>query len=105
MFTINRQFRQIERDAEMYSISLKWGTEGRITDVLGFEPVTSSDGRFIAFSRGGSNPVARDIRVLPEQQSMRYNGGGNTTDYLMSVLNYKQHAYAITRGATERIYS
>ena len=32
---------------------------------------------------------------------VRYNGGGSTTDYLMSVLNYKQHAYAIPRGATD----
>ncbi|WP_395804688.1 S41 family peptidase, partial [Daejeonella sp.] len=32
---------------------------------------------------------------------VRYNGGGSTTDYLMSVLNYKQHSYAIPRGATD----
>jgi C-terminal processing protease CtpA/Prc len=24
---------------------------------------------------------------------VRYNGGGSTTDYLMTILNYKQHAY------------
>ncbi len=60
IFTTSREFRQIERDPEMYSISLTGGTEQRITDILGFEPVTSPDGRFIAFSRGGSNPVARE---------------------------------------------
>ena len=32
---------------------------------------------------------------------VRYNGGGWTTDYLMTVLNYKQHAYTIPRGAAE----
>ena len=32
---------------------------------------------------------------------VRYNGGGSTTDYLMTILNYKQHAYAIPRGATD----
>ncbi|MEH0155172.1 S41 family peptidase [Limibacter armeniacum] len=31
---------------------------------------------------------------------VRYNGGGWTTDYLMAVLNVKQHAYTIPRGAT-----
>ncbi|MCB9502592.1 MAG: PD40 domain-containing protein [Deferribacteres bacterium] len=31
---------------------------------------------------------------------VRYNGGGWTTDFLMTVLNYKQHAYTIPRGAT-----
>ncbi len=30
---------------------------------------------------------------------VRYNGGGWTTDFLMTVLNYKQHAYTIPRGA------
>ncbi len=30
---------------------------------------------------------------------VRFNGGGWTTDYLMAVLNYKQHAYTIPRGA------
>jgi tricorn protease len=32
---------------------------------------------------------------------VRYNGGGSTTDYLMTVLNYKQHAYTVPRGASE----
>jgi len=30
---------------------------------------------------------------------VRYNGGGSTTDYLMAILNVKQHAYTIPRGA------
>ncbi|MTI21518.1 PDZ domain-containing protein [Fulvivirga sp. RKSG066] len=32
---------------------------------------------------------------------VRYNGGGWTTDYLMTVLNVKQHAYTIPRGAVD----
>lgn len=32
---------------------------------------------------------------------VRYNGGGWTTDYLMAVLNVKQHAYTIPRGAAD----
>ena len=32
---------------------------------------------------------------------VRYNGGGWTTDYLMAVLNVKQHAYTIPRGAAK----
>jgi len=31
---------------------------------------------------------------------VRWNGGGWTTDYLMTVLNVKQHAYTVPRGAT-----
>ncbi|MFD1613895.1 S41 family peptidase [Gelatiniphilus marinus] len=30
---------------------------------------------------------------------VRFNGGGWTTDYLMAVLNVKQHAYTVPRGA------
>jgi C-terminal processing protease CtpA/Prc len=32
---------------------------------------------------------------------VRFNGGGWTTDYLMTILNYKQHAYTIPRGAAK----
>ena len=34
---------------------------------------------------------------------VRYNGGGWTTDYLMAVLNVKQHAYTVPRGAAENL--
>lgn len=34
---------------------------------------------------------------------VRYNGGGWTTDYLLTVLNYRQHAYTIPRGATQNL--
>jgi tricorn protease len=32
---------------------------------------------------------------------VRFNGGGWTTDYLMTVLNVKRHAYTVPRGATD----
>jgi tricorn protease len=34
---------------------------------------------------------------------VRFNGGGWTTDFLMTVLNYKQHAYTIPRGAAKNL--
>lgn len=34
---------------------------------------------------------------------VRYNGGGWTTDYLLTVLQYKQHAFTIPRGATKNL--
>lgn len=34
---------------------------------------------------------------------VRYNGGGWTTDYLMAVLNVKQHSYTIPRGAASNL--
>jgi len=35
---------------------------------------------------------------------VRFNGGGWTTDYLMAVLNVKQHAYTVPRGAVKNIH-
>jgi len=32
---------------------------------------------------------------------VRYNGGGWTTDFLMTVLNVRRHAYTVPRGATD----
>lgn len=32
---------------------------------------------------------------------VRFNGGGWTTDMLMTVLTYRQHAYTVPRGATD----
>ncbi len=34
---------------------------------------------------------------------VRFNGGGWTTDYLMAILNVKQHAYTIPRGAAKSL--
>lgn len=34
---------------------------------------------------------------------VRWNGGGWTTDYLMTVLNVRQHAYTVPRGAAENL--
>lgn len=59
LFSTSREFRQIERPSEVYSISPKGGTESRMLDVLGFEPTVSPDGRFVALVRGDINPVAR----------------------------------------------
>ncbi|MFV0542025.1 MAG: S41 family peptidase, partial [Aestuariibaculum sp.] len=34
---------------------------------------------------------------------VRFNGGGWTTDYLMAVLNVKQHAYTVPRGSAKNL--
>jgi tricorn protease-like protein len=59
LFSTSREFNQIERPQEIYSISSKGGTEYRVMDVVGFEPIMSPDGRFIAFVRGDINPIHR----------------------------------------------
>ena len=77
LFSTSREFRQIERPLEVYSISPKGGTEMRIMDVVGFSPVLSPDGRFIAFERGDINPVARQD----------YRGSSNRDIWLYDTKN------------------
>ncbi len=60
LFETRREFNQIERPAEIYSISSNGGTEKRILDAVGFEPVLSPNGRFLAFVRGDINPLVRE---------------------------------------------
>ena len=59
LFSTSREFKQIERPSEVYTINPKGGTESRMLDAVGFDPVLSPDGRFLAFVRGDINPVAR----------------------------------------------
>ncbi len=59
LFSTNREFRQIERPSEVYSISPKGGTESRFLGAIGHAPALSPDGRFVVFERGDLNPVAR----------------------------------------------
>lgn len=60
LFSTSREFHQIERPLEVYAVSPSGGTESRIMDAVGFDPVQSPDGRFIAFTRGDINPIFRE---------------------------------------------
>lgn len=77
IFSTAREFRQIERPSEIYSISPKGGTEQRIMDVVGYDPVISPDGKFIAFVRGDINPVARQD----------YRGSSNRDIWIYDMAN------------------
>lgn len=60
LFSTSREFQQIERPSEVYSISAKGGTESRLLDAVGYDPIQSPDGRFIAITRGDINPIYRE---------------------------------------------
>lgn len=60
LFSTVREFNQIERPQEVYAISPNGGTEQRILDAVGFDPIESPDGRYIAFTRGDLNPIHRE---------------------------------------------
>lgn len=75
LFSTSREFRQIERPSEVYAISPSGGTEKRVLDAVGFEPIASPNGRFIAYVRGDINPVARQD----------YRGSSNREIWLFDV--------------------
>lgn len=71
LFTTARNYKQVEREAEIYILENGENTEKRFLDALGFDPVTSPDGNKIAFVRGTcriareayNGPANRDIWV------------------------------------------
>lgn len=77
LFSTAREFKQIERPLEVYSISPAGGTEKRILDAVCYDPVLSPDGRFMAIVRGDINPVFRH----------EYRGSGNRDIWLYDTRN------------------
>jgi Tol biopolymer transport system component len=86
LFSTSREFNQIERPSEVYSISSLGGTESRVLDAVGFEPVQSPDGRFIAFVRGDINPVFRED----------YRGSSNRDIWLFDTKTNKYSPLTIS---------
>lgn len=70
LFSTLREFNQIERPQEIYSISSKGGTEFRVMDLVGFEPIMSPDGKFMAFVRGDINPIHRKDYTGPSARTL-----------------------------------
>ena len=70
LFSTNREFRLIERPQEVYAVSPTGGTERRVLDAVGFDPVYSPDGRFLAFVRGDINPVFREDYRGPSNREL-----------------------------------
>jgi C-terminal processing protease CtpA/Prc/tricorn protease-like protein len=72
LFTTARNYRQVEREAEIYVLEDDSSTEKRFMDALGFDPVSSPDGKKIAFVRGTcridreayNGPANRDVWVF-----------------------------------------
>jgi len=74
----------------------KW-SNGKIgylhIQAMGMESFERFEREFTAVGSG------KDAIVI----DVRFNGGGWTSDYLMTILNYKQHAYTIPRGAAKNL--
>ncbi len=84
MFSTRREFNQIERPSEVYTINPTGGTESRFLDAVAHDPVLSPNGRFLAFVRGDINPVARKD----------YNGSSNRELWLYDTQTKKYQQLA-----------
>jgi tricorn protease len=88
LFQTRRTYAQVEREWEIYQVSVTGGTPERLLDGLGYTPRMSPDGRFIAFvfrtngefRRNYRGPANKDIWIY-DTQANRYsrftNADGN----------------------------
>jgi tricorn protease len=79
LFSSSREFHQIERPLEVYSVAATGGTESRILDAVGFDPIQSPDGRFLAFTRGDINPIFREDYRGPSNRDIWLYDAKNRT--------------------------
>lgn len=85
LFITSRNYRQVERESEIYILENNKATERRFMDALGFDPVLSPDGKKVAFTRGTCR-IAREA----------YNGPANREVWVYDIesdayTNISQH--------------
>lgn len=115
-FNTNRNFREVEREPEVYQVAVTGGAPTRALDALGYNPIPSPNGRFIALQRGHCRitreayrgPANRDIWLYDTQQD-RYiqltdfdgqdiypQWGDDHTLYMLSARNSRYNIYRLT---------
>ena len=62
LFETDRAWQQVEREEEIYTVSAEGGTPDRLLDAVGYTPVMSPDGRFIAFAWGSNSETRKRYR-------------------------------------------
>lgn len=124
MFSTNRGFKQVEREAEIFKVSASGGTPERVIDAVGLSPATSPSGQ-IALVRGNcriaretyTGPANRNIWIYnndsytpivnDSSQDIKPDWAGETLYYL-SAKSGRYNIYRIntaTNGAPEQLTS
>lgn len=62
LFTTNRNYAQVERDDEIYAAAPMPGTPTRVVNALGYMPVASPNGRYMAFVKGNCRTAREDYK-------------------------------------------
>ncbi len=119
-FNTSRNFREVEREPEIHTISYEGGTPIRALDALGTRPVPSPNGRFIAMEKGSCRitreayrgPANRDIWLYDTQadtyiQLTDFEGqdiypvwGDDETLYMLSARNGKYNIFRLNIDAS-----
>jgi tricorn protease len=113
LFQTRRTYAQVEREPEIYEVSVAGGTPNRLLNGLGFTPRMSPDGRFIAFvfrtngefRKGYVGPANKDIWVY-DTQANRYtrftNYDGN--DFRPEWVGSRTLLFVSERDGTYNVY-
>lgn len=113
LFTTSRNYRQVEREAEIHILEQSVSTENRFLDALGFEPVSSPDGSKIAFVRGTcriareayNGPANRDIWVFDKTTGdFTQITKHNTNDFNPHWINNDQLVFISGRSGRYNIH-
>ena len=62
LFETRRAWVQVEREREIWAVSVDGGTPDRLLDAVGYTPVMSPDGRFIVFAHGSNGEFRKGYR-------------------------------------------
>jgi len=113
LFITSRNYRQVEREAEVYILEDDEATEKRFMDALGFDPVMSPDGKKIAFTRGTcrtareayNGPANRDVWVYDiESDSYANISNHNTNDFNPKWLNNNEVVFISGRSGKYNLH-
>jgi len=77
LFETRRTYAQVEREREIYHVSVEGGTPDRLLDALGYTPRMSPDGRFIVFTfrtngefrKNYRGPANKDVWLFDVRES------------------------------------
>lgn len=73
LFETRRTYVQVEREREIYQVSVTGGTPDRILDAVGYTPRLSSDGRFLAFAFGSNGTERKRYRGAADKDIWIYD--------------------------------
>jgi len=113
LFTTSRNYRQVEREAEIYILKKGEVTEKRFMDALGFDPVMSPDGKKVAFVRGTcrtareayNGPANRDVWVYDMENDTYTNiSEHGTNDFNPMWLNNNEVVFISGRSGKYNLH-